>query len=136
MCIICMMGFNIFNMEVKASVDNYNSHQNVFGYTEEDSSKITYDEIEEAVNNVKNEKTMESKSAGGISFNIDTSETSGAYVEYSLEDLMITKYGEGASFRKLLSDSYVIKVPYITTNGENAVMVYHQKKLKQLLPEK
>lgn len=108
----------VYASEVE-SVDTYE-------YEITDDTDVSLEEIGEIVEETIEEKVDESVQVGDDEAVFDAADVdlSGAYYEYSLIAHPVSTFAEDGSFLDLISDDYLIKVPYVTEAGENAIMVY------------
>lgn len=97
-----------------------------FEYNIEDDNKLRYNDIERAIEDtIALEKLKsESECIYDLNFKISECDVEGSYVEYIIEDLPVSLYLEGVAFEDMLLDAYRVKVPYITEEGERAMIVY------------
>lgn len=127
-CVCCNV---VVYAEETNSIESYE-----YGIEEEDA--VSVDEIEDTVSSVidaeKNESIDEEEVYIGVEndegedeFDIAKVDLSTSYVEYILNDFLITEYYENKSFADVISGTYRIKVPYVTETGEDAILVLSEQ---------
>lgn len=97
-----------------------------FEYNIEDDNKLRYNDIERAIEDTiaLGKLKSESECIYDLNFKISECDVEGSYVEYPIADLPVSLYLEGVAFEDMLLDAYRVKVPYITEEGERAMIVY------------
>ena len=114
---------SIMSLCLFASVSNIYADDQ-YEYNVEDNTNVETEEVEEVLEDtMEDQDESQEEMITEESFDISKYDMENSYTEYLLSDLPITEYYEDTSFKDLLSKDYRIKIPYVTTDNEDGVII-------------
>lgn len=112
--------------EKKTDNTNKNTNKNIKDFSQLNKKETDVKMLKNSIEKFKNMEFVEEGSVDEEDLSIEGYDLDNAYQVYLLDTLVLSEYSKKNSFAEAITDSCQWKIPIVTVDGENGVVIYNK----------